>query len=211
MGFGDIHQWPKAAFVSTSSSLLYHRPHNHHMTHWHWQCYVWQPYCQTMHRNGSWNYSKSHILVSMCWTSRFVPLLRSVPLVHTHCLGVQGKSVSVAGSRTSGFFGSDKLDDRVSTRVCETFGMVISVHYPLQFHMLQIQVAYIIYHMNVEDITISLICKPINRSLNNYLIENPNLDCLIPDLLSVHCKVKFQSQSLRQNQEQGPHKWAYSP
>jgi hypothetical protein len=108
---------------------LCHRPHNHHTTHWHWQCYVWQPYCQMMHRNGNWNYSKSHISVSVCWTLRFAPLLHSVPLVQTTCLRIQGKLVAIAGSCTSGFFGSNELDDTVTTRVHETFGMVILVHY----------------------------------------------------------------------------------
>jgi len=82
-----------------------------------------------------------------------------------------GKLVSIAGSCTSGFFGSHELDDIVSTRVHETFGIVILVHYPLQFHVIQNHVAYIIYHMDVANISISLICKPLNRSLYNYLIK----------------------------------------
>jgi hypothetical protein len=91
-----------------------------------------------------------------------------------------GKLVSIAGSCTSGFFGSHELDDKVSIRVRETFGKVISVHYPLQFHEVQSQVAYIIYHMDVADITISLICKPLNRSLYNYLIETQILTVSFP-------------------------------
>jgi len=58
--------------------------------------------------------------------------------------------------------------------------MVISVHYTLHFHVIQGQVAYIIYHMNVADITISVICKPLKRSMYNYLIETQILTVSFP-------------------------------
>jgi hypothetical protein len=85
MGFGNTHQWPKAAFVShfllaTCVTLL--TIINDSLT------LAMLPYCQTMHRNRSWNYSKSHILVSVCWASMFAPLLCSEPLVQTKCLRI---------------------------------------------------------------------------------------------------------------------------
>jgi len=140
----------------------------------------------------------------VCWTSRFAPLLHSVPLGQTQSLGIQGKLVSITGSCTSGFFGSHELDDTVSTGVHETFGMVISVHYPLQFHVIQSQVAYITYHMNVADITISLICKPLNRSFDNYLIETQILTVSFPSCWVSTVKQNFNPNLCAKIKSKGP-------